>query len=114
MKKDISSLFLVNDPLSNPSLYINANLASQINNYFQSPLETQYSIKPIINKLYNTDLPFFIIGKRITYLNTKPGLDIPQQTRWDDTSVREKIFHSIVSVYKPQITKQDLLSWKKF
>jgi hypothetical protein len=113
-KKDISALFLVNNPMNNPSLYINPNLANQINDYFQSPLSTQYSIKPIITKLYTTDLPFFIVGKRIGYVNLKPSLVLPEQSRRDDASVRLKIFHDVVAVYKPQITRKDLLDRKRF
>lgn len=114
VKKDISWIFLTDDPLNNPSLYVNANLASQIKDYFQSSLGVQYSIKPIIGKLYSTDLPFLILGKRVSYVHLKPSLAITQQDRRDEATVRYKIFHSIVSVYKPQVTKQDILNWKKF
>ncbi len=114
VKKDISSLFLTDDPLNNPSLYVNPNLANQIKDYFQSSLSVQYSIKPLIAKLYSTDLPFFIVGKHVSYVYSKPSLNIPQQDRWDEATVRQKIFHSIVVVHKPQVTKQDILNWKRF
>ncbi len=114
VKKDISSLFLTDDPLNNPSLYVNPNLASQIKDYFQSPLYLQYSIMPIISKLYSTDLPFFMLGKRISYVHLKPSLTLPLQDRRDEATVRYKIFHSLVSVYKPQVTKQDILNGSKF
>ncbi len=113
-KKDISSMFLVDDPLSNPSLYINSNLASQISDYFQSSLQTQYSIKPIIAKLYSTDIPFFIIGKSIASLHMKPSIDIDMSARFDEATARYRIFHNAVLVHKPQVTKYDILNWKRF
>lgn len=113
-KKDISSMFLVDDPVSNPSVYVNPNLATQISDYFKSPLETQYSIKPIIAKLYSTDIPFFILGKSVAYINIKPSISMEAIQRWDIDTVRYKIFHKVVIVSKPQVTKQDLLNWKKF
>ncbi len=113
-KKDISSMFLSDDPLSNPSLYVNANMASQINDYFASSLQRQYTIKPIIAGLYSTDIPFFIIGKSIAHLNVKPSIDLDMTTRWDIATARYKIFHDAVIIHKPQVTKRDLLNWKKF
>lgn len=34
LKKDISNLLLTDNPIINPSLYVNTNLASQINQFF--------------------------------------------------------------------------------
>lgn len=107
-------MFLSDDPLSNPSLYVNANMASQINDYFASSLQRQYTIKPIIAGLYSTDIPFFIIGKSIAHLNVKPSIDLDMTTRWDIATARYKIFHDAVIIHKPQVTKRDLLNWKKF
>lgn len=114
VKKDISTMFLVDDPLSNPSLYINGNMATQIKNYFQSSLQTQYSIKPVIDKLYSTDLPFFMIGKRISYIHLKPSISLPDVWRWDEATARYKLLNSLVIVHKPQVTKWDILNIKKF
>jgi Bacterial extracellular solute-binding proteins, family 5 Middle len=114
VKKDISTMFLSDDPLQNPSLYVNANLASQINDYFQSPLQAQYNIKPLINKLYSNDLPFVILGKRRGIIYFKPSLKIPSDHRYDEETVRQDIFSSTVVVSKPQVTKKDILNRKKF
>lgn len=71
-RKDISPLLLTDDPLINSSQYINANLASQIRQYFQSNTQAQYNIMPMITKLYTTDLPFFIMGKELKKMYRKP------------------------------------------
>jgi hypothetical protein len=107
-------MFLSDDPLQNPSKYINPNLASQINDYFQSPLQAQYNIKPLINKLYANDLPLMILGKRRKTIFFKPTLAISPSHRYDEETVRQDIFSSIVIVSKPHVTKQDILNRRKF
>lgn len=114
VKKDISTMFLSDDPLQNPSKYVNQNLASQINDYFQSSLSAQYNIMPVIHKLYLTDLPFFLIGKRRENISLKPSLELPPQTQYDEATVRQYIFKNIIAVSKPQVTKKDILNRKKF
>jgi len=107
-------MFLSDNPLQNPSLYVNQNLARQINDYFQSPLQEQYNIKPLINKLYANDLPFVILGKRRGTIYIKPTLSLPDNHRYDEETVRQDIFSSIVVVTKPQVTKKDILNRRKF
>lgn len=113
-RKDISPLLLTDDPLINSSLYVNPNLASQVKQYFQSNLETQYNIMPIISKLYTTDLPFFIMGKEAKTIFWKPWLQIPENIRFDDLTVRKNILDSTVLVRKPQVTKADIVNRKWF
>lgn len=113
-RKDISPLLLTDDPLINSSQYINANLASQIRQYFQSNTQAQYNIMPMITKLYTTDLPFFIMGKELKKMYRKPWLGIPENARFDDLTVRKNIVDSVVLVTKPQVTKADILNWRWF
>lgn len=113
-RKDISPLLLTNDPLINSSLYVNANLANQVKQYFQSNLQSQYNIMPIIAKLYTTDLPFFIMGKEAKTISRKPWLQIPENGRFDDLTVRKNILDATVLVRKPQVTKADILNRRWF
>lgn len=113
-RKDISPLLLTDDPLINSSMYVNPNLATQIKQYFQSNLQSQYNIMPIISKLYSTDLPFFIMGKEAKTIFWKPWLQITENGRFDDLTVRKNILDATVLVRKPQVTKTDILNRKGF
>ena len=69
---------------------------------------------PVIRKLYTTDLPFYIIGKRRDVISIKPGLLPTGQQRYDEATIRPYMFENIVVVRKPQVTKKDILDWRKF
>jgi predicted DNA binding protein len=77
-------------------------------------LHLLHNIKPVIAKLYSTDIPFFIMGKSISTLNLKPSIDIDTSARFDIATVRRKILNNAVLVHKPQVTKYDILNRKKF
>lgn len=113
-RKDISPLLLTDDPLINSSMYVNPNLATQIKQYFQSNMESQYNIMPIISKLYATDLPFFIMWKESKTIFWKHWLQIDENSRFDDLTVRKNILDTIVLVRKPQVTKADILNRRWF
>lgn len=62
LTKDISNFLLTDDPIINPSAYINANLASQINQFFATDnANSQNNIKKEIDRLYLNDLPFALL-----------------------------------------------------
>ncbi len=114
VKKDISSMFLVDSALSNPSLYVNANLAKQISDYFVSPLSTQYNIKWVIAKLYSTDIPFFILWKSTSFINIKKDITLETNGRFDIATARYKVFNNAILIEKPQVTKGDILNVRRF
>lgn len=106
---------LTDNPISNPSLYINANLASQINQFFATNhIGSQNNIKREIDRLYLNDLPFVLLGKTYSLLHSKPYIFIDPETVFYETDYRRKILHNVVIASRPIIKKATVLNFKAF
>lgn len=115
LKKDISNLLLTDNPIINPSLYINTNLASQINQFFAtSNPGSQWSIKREIDRLYLNDLPFVLLGKNYSLLHTKPYVFLEPNQVFYEHDYRKKILHNVVMASRPIIHKSTLLNFRGF
>lgn len=115
LKKDISNLLLTDNPLINPSLYLNSNLASQINQFFATAnASSQGSIKREIDRLYLNDLPFVLLGKAYSLLHSRPYIYIDPATVFYEHDYRRKILHNVVLNNKPLIKKENAFNLKAF
>lgn len=115
LKKDISNLLLTDNPIINPSLYINSNLASQINQFFATNgIGNQNSIKREIDRLYLNDLPFALLGKTYTLLHSKPYIFIDPNTVFYESDYRRKILHNVVLGTRPLIKKATVFNMRGF
>lgn len=115
LKKDISNLLLTDNPIINPSLYINSNLASQINQFFAtSNVGSQNNIKREIDRLYLNDLPFVLLGKTYSLLHSKPYIFIDPETVFYESDYRRKILHNVVMASRPIIKKETVLNFSAF
>ncbi len=115
LKKDISNLLLTDNPIINPSLYINGNLASQINQFFATTnINSQNNIKREIDRLYLNDLPFVLLGKTFSLLHTKPYISLDPNAVFYEHDYRRKILHNVVMAYRPIIKKETLTDYRAF
>ena len=74
-KSDLSVLFR-NDPIINPSLYKNAEVANFVNQYYVVGTKLQPNILKAISEKYYRDIPFVIVGQLIDYLTLRDHLDV--------------------------------------
>ena len=74
-KSDLSVLFR-NDPIINPSLYKNAEVANFVNQYYVVGIKLQPNILKAISEKYYRDIPFVIVGQLIDYLTLRDHLDV--------------------------------------
>lgn len=115
LKKDISNLLLTDNPLINPSLYLNSNLASQINQFFATTnVGSQNNIKREIDRLYLNDLPFVLLGKAYSLLHSRAYIYIDPSTIFYEHDYRRKILHNVVLNNKPQIKKENAFNFRAF
>lgn len=115
LKKDLSNLLLTDNPIINPSLYVNGNLASQINQFFATTSPSgQWSIKREIDRLYLNDLPFVLLGKTTSKLHTRPYIFLDPNTVFYEHNYRKKILHHVVLLQRPVIKKSTLLNYRAF
>ena len=114
LKKDISPLLISTNPKINPSQYSNATLASLVNQYWISSPKNQQEILQEINKIYEREMPFVILGKQIIQfqVNNKTQIQIP--FRLYDLSLLVNYISKIKLIYKPQIDYQKLKDFQNF
>lgn len=81
LKKDISNIFKTQNPLINPSFYINNELALLVNQYFLSSESWKKGIKQEIDKIYSQQVPFFLIWKKYwkIFLNRSIQYSFPER-----------------------------------
>ncbi len=81
LRKDMSNLFLTDNPTINPSLYTNEDLALAINKRFLFPQATRSEPKQTIDRIYSQDVPFVILGKQLGTIHIKDTLSFPYPLR---------------------------------
>lgn len=112
LRKDMSNLFLSEDPTLNPSLFTNTNLAERINTYFlkEHPDERQEIKKNIIG-LYQETVPLVILGKEkgMFLINENLNFSFPFRLY---ARGRRKDFLNDLSVYSERtIDRNRVNSW---
>lgn len=110
--KDISPIFQTNNPLLNPSLFVNQNFASLINQDLLASLDLKREVFKNLNKIYQEFIPIvFIWNKKINlYINKKYKID----TSLDYSSFenRKKMLKSIIiNKIKTPVWHQISFSW---
>jgi hypothetical protein len=84
IRKDFSSLFASDQPLTNPSLYKNLNLSALILQHLVSQDPVRWSVKIEIDKIYQKDIPFLLLWKKYTsYYVKKQFLSLFPQRSYD-------------------------------
>lgn len=81
LRKDISNLFLTDNPTINPSLYTDTNLAAAVNERFLFPQAAKPAIKERISNDYSSAMPFVILGKELGNIHIKDTLSFPYPLR---------------------------------
>lgn len=82
LRKDLSSLFESSTPTVNPSGFVNADFAAQINAFFLETNEQQKTrIKARIDELYSENAPLVILWKELGTINIKESLEFPYPQR---------------------------------
>jgi hypothetical protein len=94
-KKDISWLFSIDNPKTNPSLYQNSELSSFISQYFIANKKIKAIVKQGIDDLYTKDVPIMIIGKLYQFLWTKNTIQIQASDRLYDATARRDFISNI-------------------
>lgn len=112
LRKDMSNLFLSEDPTLNPSQFTNINLAERINSYFLKTDEAAKSaIKNNINDMYIEHIPLVIIGKEkwMFLINESLNFSFPFQLY---ARGRRKDFLKDISVFSSRsINRERASSW---
>jgi len=104
---DISQIFKTDDPLLNPSLFVNQNFASLINQNLLASINLKKNVFESLNKIYKQFIPIvFIWNKKLNlYINKKYNID--KSFDYDSFKNRGKMIKSIV------INKMNKPAWNK-
>ena len=82
LRRDISNLFQSSIPNINPSLYVNDELTTAINEYFLTDSPRLKSIaKQTIDGLYGSTTPLVILGKELGTIHIRSQLRFPYPYR---------------------------------
>ncbi|UFX83450.1 ABC transporter substrate-binding protein [Candidatus Absconditicoccus praedator] len=114
LKKDISNIFLIENPIINPSRYINNEIASNINNYFITEGTTREELLESIHNDYKNEVPFLIFGKELGQINIKENLDISFPKRLYDYWFKKENLGNINTTFKRNIHREDVFSLSNF
>ncbi len=103
LRKDMSNLFLSEDPSINPSLFTNLNIAERINTYFlKEDIEEKQRIKKNISDIYQDTVPLVILGKEKWVFLINENLEFSFPFRLYARG-RRKDFLNELSVYSERV-----------
>lgn len=108
LKRDISNLFLTDDPAINPSMYVNPDLASQLKLYFTS--ENKTPIKKEIDRLYSSNMPFILLWKPFGNINLSSDVQYNYPIRMYDYIFRKDYLQNIVLASRFDLNSEKFFS----
>ena len=98
--KDISYIFLSDNPLENPSNFVNPNFASLIKQNLLSTKDLKKTIFPELNKIYQQNIPVIILWNKKMWLYVQKKYNIPDLDYSYFTNRKEMLKHIILSYIK--------------
>lgn len=111
--KDISNLFLSNNPIINPSNFINQNFASLINQDLLAEKDLKKKIYTSLNKIYQQNIPIVFIWNKIVNLYVNKKYNIDNNLDYSYFENRKKMIKKIV-ITKMKKSDIQLISLKWF
>jgi len=93
--KDISSLFETDNPIENPSLFMNKNFASLINQTLIAPTSLKWKIHKELIKIYQEKIPLVIIWNEKMFLYFRKKYNFPDLD-YSYYENREKILKTVI------------------
>lgn len=115
LRKDISWIFVSEDPTVNPSNYTNPELSKAFSDYLTTTSEVERAkYKETIDKIYSKNVPFFIVWKTYWKIHTRESLEHNYPLRLYDFIFRKEQLWDIKLIYKPNFEFEKLVSRNNF
>ncbi len=115
LKRDISDIFLTDEPVLNPSRYKNLELKSLYSQYLISSWKTKEILKQQVMDMYNKNLPLLFFWKYLGYYWQRNELDYRLfPVRLYNLWLRKDYISKVKIIYKPVISAKDIFDINKF